>query len=360
MRYINLTVVLLGALLLTGCSTFSKSDNEELLGERFINYQAEKGEISDLVIPPDLTNPKSKSVFDRSAGGVLETAVSKVGSPDISNIKVKRDAHRRWLLVERSPDVVWPQAKRFLQSFGFKIDREDPTIGIIETEFLESDPDVPDASLGVVRSMFSGLLKAKYALPIADKYRVRIEGVNEGQGSEIYLTLTSIEEVSTDNAPIWQSRAKDHDLETEMLLRLMVFLGSDRSRAIEKINNTDNSEKAPVTVTKTNEGYASLVFQNNTDEAWDYLGWALDELSVDIVDSDPLERSYYVNLVRESASGFLWKLVGKGDDTISIQLVVRELEEGRSQVFFNDLGEENEQKTIDFSFTFFEEVANQF
>ena len=116
----------------------------------------------------------------------------------------------------------------------------------------------------------------------------------------------------------------------------------------------------PVLVAKTNKGYATLVFPKSATETWDYLGWALDELGVDIVDSDRFERSYYVNFVRESVDGFLWKLVGKGDDTISIQLVVRELDEGRSQVFFNDLGEENEQKTIDFSIVFFEEVANQF
>ena len=131
-------------------------------------------------------------------------------------------------------------------------------------------------------------------------------------------------------------------------------------KSSEKINNTGSNEKVPVLVAKTNKGYATLVFPKSATETWDYLGWALDELGVDIVDSDRFERSYYVNFVRESVDGFLWKLVGKGDDKISIQLVVRGLDEGRSQVFFNDLGEENEQKTIDFSIVFFEEVANQF
>jgi len=360
MKYTNCVVVLLSAFVLTGCSSFSSSDDEETLGTRVINYQEVEGEITDLIIPPDLTNPESQGDFVTISGGVSDSSSSGVQLAKVANVEVRRDAYRRWLLVDKTPSEIWPLAKEFLQSFGFKIKKEDEALGIIETEYLESDPDVPDSSLGGFRAMLSDILKAKYALPIADKYRIRIEATDDKSSSEVYLSLRSIEEVVIDETTLWQSRAKDAELETEMLLRLMVFLGSDQSDAINKIQETAEVEKLPVSVYKTKSGYATLVFPYDPPKAWAHLGWAMDELDIDIEDSDPFEQSYYVNLVRTNDRGFFSKLMGKSAETISVQLVVKQLEEGHSQVVFNDLSEENEQKTIDFSFIFFKELADQF
>ena len=360
MRYTNCVVVLLSAFILTGCSSFSSSDDEEILGTRVINYQEVEGEITDLIIPPDLTNPESQGDFVSISDGASDSNSSDALLANVANVEVKRDAYRRWLLVDKTPSEIWPLAKEFLQSFGFKIKKEDEALGIIETEYLESDPDVPDSSLGGFRAMLSDILKAKYALPIADKYRIRIEATDDESSSEVYLSLRSIEEVVIDETTLWQSRAKDTELETEMLLRLMVFLGSNQSDAINKIQETAKVEKLPVSVYKTKRGYATLVFPYAPPRAWAHLGWALDELDVDIEDSDPFEQSYYVNLVRTNDRGFFSKLMGKSAETVSVQLVVKQLEEGHSQVVFNDLSEENEQETIDFSFIFFKELADQF
>ncbi len=360
MKHTNYVVVLLSALVLTGCSSFSSSDDEEILGTRVINYQEVEGEITDLIIPPDLTNPESQGDFVSIAGSASDSNSSSLQLANVANVEVKRDAYRRWLLVDKTPGEIWPLAKEFLQSFGFKIKKEDEALGIIETEYLESDPDVPDSSLGGFRAMLSDILKAKYALPIADKYRIRIEATDDKASSEVYLSLRSIEEVVIDETTLWQSRAKDTELETEMLLRLMVFLGNDQSDAINKIQETAEVEKLPVSVYKTKRGYGTLVFPYDPPKAWAHLGWAMDELDVDIEDSDPFEQSYYVNLVRTNDRGFFSKLMGKNAETISVQLVVKQLEEGHSQVVFNDLSEENEQKTIDFSFIFFKELADQF
>ncbi|MCS5591360.1 MAG: outer membrane protein assembly factor BamC [Gammaproteobacteria bacterium] len=360
MKYLNNIVVLLLASVLAGCSSFSSSDDDEVLGTRVINYQEVEGEITELVIPPDLTKPDLQGDFVSASSGLAGTDAADVQLVKVANVEVKRDAYRRWLLVNKSPSDIWPLVKEFLQSFGFQIKKEDEALGIIETEYLESDPDVPDSSLGGFRAMLSDVLKAKYALPIADKYRIRIEATDDANSSEVYLSLTSIEEVVIDETTLWQSRAKDTELETEMLLRLMVFLGSDQSEAVNKIQETANIDKLPVSVYKTKRGYATLVFPYDPPGAWAHLGWALDELGVDIEDSDAFERSYYVSLVRTNDRSFFSKLMGKSAEIISVQLVVKQLEEGHSQVVFNDLSEEDEQKTIDFSFVFFKELANQF
>ena len=83
-----------------------------------------------------------------------------------------------------------------------------------------------------------------------------------------------------------------------------------------------------------------------------------DELDVDIEDRDVIDGSYYINVVPDK--GFFSKLLSTVSHTQTYQLVVKQLDESRSQVIFVDLSEENEQETIDYSFDFFNELATKF
>ena len=323
------------------------------LGGRIVNYQGDDT-IDSLVIPPDLTKPNSQGLFVENLG-VTDKGYKVT---EVKNVEVKRDAYRRWLLVDMPPSEVWSLSKEFFRSFGFNIEKENQKIGILETDYLEIDTKVPDKSLGAIRAMLSKALKTQYGLPIADKYRIRIESLDDPNQSEVYLTLTSIGEVVKGEQRLWQSREKDVELETEMLLNLMVFLGSDRSEAINKIQASNERPESPVSVVKSESGYATLVFPYNKKQAWSYLGWALDELYVDIEDRDAIDGSYYIKVTAEK--GFFSKLLSTVSPTQTYQLIVKQLDESHSQVIFVDLSEENEQDTIDYSFDFFNELAAKF
>ena len=323
------------------------------LGGRVVNYQGDDT-IDSLVIPPDLTKPNSQGLFVENLG-VTDKGYKVT---EVKNVEVKRDAYRRWLLVDMPPSEVWSLSKEFFRSFGFNIEKENQKIGILETDYLEIDTKVPDKSLGAIRAMLSKTLKTQYGLPIADKYRIRIESLDDPNQSEVYLTLTSIGEVVKGEQRLWQSREKDVELETEMLLNLMVFLGSDRSEAINKIQASNERPESPVSVVKSESGYATLVFPYNKKQAWSYLGWALDELYVDIEDRDAIDGSYYIKVTAEK--GFFSKLLSTVSPTQTYQLIVKQLDESHSQVIFVDLSEENEQDTIDYSFDFFNQLATKF
>ena len=323
------------------------------IGGRVVNYQGDDT-IDSLVIPPDLTKPNSQGLFVENVGVTDQTY--KV--TEVQNVEVKRDTHRRWLLVDMPSSEVWSLSKEFFRSFGFKIEKENQKIGILETDYLEIDTKVPDKSLGAIRAMLAKALKTQYGLPIADKYRIRIESLDNPNQSEVYLTLTSIGEVVKGEQRLWQPREKDVELETEMLLNLMVFLGSDRSEAINKIQASNEKTESPVSVIKSESGYATLVFQYNKNQAWGYLGWALDELDVDIEDRDVIEGSYFINITKDK--GFFSKLLSAASSSQTYQLIVKQLDESYSQVIFVDLSEENEQDTIDYSFDFFNELAAKF
>ena len=353
MKYIKHLLVIFIASLLTSCSMVSDPINKIGLGGRVVNYQGDDT-IDSLVIPPDLTKPNSQGLFVENLGVTDQTY--KVTA--VQNVEVKRDAHRRWLLVDMPSSEVWSLSKEFFRSFGFKIAKENQKIGILETDYLEIDTKVPDKSLGAIRSALSKALNTQYGLPIADKYRIRIESLSDPNQSEVYLTLTSIGEVVKGEQRLWQHREKDVELETEMLLKFMVFLGSDRSEAVSKIQASNEKRESPVSVVKSENGYATLVFPYNKKQAWSYLGWALDELYVDIEDRDVIEGSYFINFTPER--GFLSKILSTVSPTQTYQLVLRQLDDSHSQVIFVDLSEENEQDTIDYSFDLFNELATKF
>ena len=90
------------------------------------------------------------------------------------------------------------------------------------------------------------------------------------------------------------------------------------------------------------------------------MGWALDQLNVDVEDKDVKEGSFYINVARTEDQG-LWSRMF-GDDAIkkSFQILVRQTASDATEVYFNDISEENEQATIDFSHEFLGNIAKQF
>ncbi len=367
------------SLSLTGCFSFDEKEEavQAGLGERDIKYYSNKT-VTSLEIPPDLTKPSSQNAFKLSeyVSNVQEDTISfsekdnaiKEASSILrtpSNVVVKRSGERRWLVVDKKPDDVWNLSKSFFKSHGFAIKKTNKKIGLMETDFLENHPEIPDRSLGVIRSMLKKAIAARYALPIVDKYRIRIEPTQETGKTAVYLSLNSMEEVLTkagkdDENTIWQSRPKDQALETEMLYRLMTFLGSDHAVAREKILKAKEEQKLSVKVAKSVGGYAKLVFSLGQYDTWDNMGWALDQLDIDVEDKDIKESSFYINVARNEDKGIWSRMFG--DDAIkkSFQISVKQIDSNVTEVYFNDLSEENEQATIDFSYEFLGDIAKQF
>jgi len=318
-----------------------------------VNYQSDE-KVNSLIIPPDLTAPSSQGAFTK----VIEVSGDDNVVKRIQNVEVMRDKYRRWLVVDLPASEVWRLSKEFFRSYNFKINKENQKIGILETDYLEIETVVPDKSLGAIRAGLAKVLKTQYGLPIADKYRVRIEPVEGQNKSEVYLTLSSIGEVVDGALRVWQPREKDVELETEMLLTLMVFLGNDRAEAIDKIQSNDISNEVIASVETSSNGYASLIFPYDKEQTWSYLGWALDELNIDIDDRDPVEGSYFINVTPNT--GFLSKLLPMASSTSTYQLIVKEIDEPSTYVYFVDLSEEGEDDTLTYSFELFNQIAAKF
>ena len=353
MKIVNYFNIVLISLFLASCSKVTDPVKEIGLGSRDINYQVDE-KVDSLIIPPDLTSPSSQAALTEVEEMVDDSDVLQ----RVQNVEIKRDKYRRWLLVDLPPNEVWALSKEFFRSYGFKIEKENQKIGLLETDYLEIETKVPDQSLGAIRVALSKALKTKYGLPIADKYRIRIESTDNPMESEVYLTLSSIGEVVSGAMRVWQPREKDIELETEMLLKLMVFLGDDRFDAITKIKSNTNENIVDVSVVLSEKGFATLIFPFEKRESWKLLGWALDELSIDIEDRDQIEGSYLINVTPNK--GFFSKILATASLTKTYQLILKEDSSSQTKVIFVDLSEENDEKTISYSAELFDQIASNF
>jgi len=353
MKITNFLILVLISLFVASCSKVTDPVKKIGLGSRLVNYEVDEN-VDSLVIPPDLTAPSSQGAFTE----VIKVNDDRSVLKKVQNVEVMRDKYRRWLLVDLPSAEVWTLSKEFFRSYGFTIEKENSKIGLLETDYLEIETNVPDKSLGAIRAALSKVLKTQYGLPIADKYRIRVEPTTNPLESEVYLTLSSIGEVVNGGTRVWQPREKDVELETEMLLQLMVFLGNDRGDAISKIQSNVEEQKTVVSVVLSDTGYASLVFPFDKNESWKLLGWALDESGVDIEDRDSLEGSYFINVTPNKS--FFSKLLSTASITKTYQLILKEDTSSRTNIIFVDLSEENDEKTISYSAELFDQIASKF
>ena len=353
MKIVYYLTIISISLCITSCSKISEPIKKVGIGNRVINYQPNE-DIDSLVIPPDLTKPSSQGALTK----VIETDSGLSVLKKNQNIEVKRDKFRRWLLVDLPPSDVWSLSKDFFRSYGFIIEKENQDIGLMETDYLEIETKVPDKSLGAIRAALSKALKTQYGLPIADKYRIRIESTDNPMESEVYLTLSSIGEVTSGAMKLWQPRDKDVEIETEMLLNLMVFLGSSKSSSVDKIKSSDEIDDLKVELVTLENDYPILIFPFKRDESWKYIGWALDELGVDVEDRDIIDGSFFIKV--EPDRGFFTKLINTVGSVKTYQLIVKERNNAQTELMFIDISEENSNDTRKFSVELFTKIAEKF
>jgi len=374
------TSILLFSFFISGC--FSEEQKETIkenrvqLGEVKINYYSDKS-VTSLEIPPDLTSPNYENSFRirEFAKDINPNTINLTDSNEIleskqevlripTNIDIKTSGTRKWLVVQKSADVLWSLSKQFLRENGFVIEKINKETGVMETNYLENKPNIPAESMGWVRAALQSTIdNVSYTLPSVDSYKIRIEPINDNT-SEVYLSITSMAEVISgsgrDETTYWQFKERDVNLETEMLYKLMLYFGGDSAKAREKIIASQKESKISISLEKDLNGFAKLVFNFGIEETWDSLSWAISNLNIDIEDKDIKEKSIYLNAARTADKGIMSKLFG--DDAIRkvYRISLKAISTSRTEVLFYDVSEENEKETKDFSFDLMKEISGQF
>lgn len=316
--------------ILAACTT-----TESLLPDRRPDYRQSKM-VSPLEVPPDLTastiddtlmvpelDPTgsaslSEYTQERVGGARLAAAADTAAVlQEQPGIRLQRDGNQRWLVVQAEPGQIWPRIKEFWTNNGIPLEKEDPRIGIMETEWVENRADIPQ---GPIRSILSKAIDFAYSAPTRDKFRVRLERGADEQVTEIYLTHYGVQEVTrTDYGTrvVWEPRPADPELEAEMLNRLMVFLGASQKRAETQLARAETGTQSPEQAARTRwldlgEGVNALLIDEEYPRAWRLVGLALDSSNFVIEDQNRAQGLYvveYRELVEDSQEeGFLSNL----------------------------------------------------
>ncbi|WP_260292356.1 outer membrane protein assembly factor BamC [Sedimenticola hydrogenitrophicus] len=305
----NTLISLLVAALLSGCGALPSMD--KVLPDRKVEYKKAKDAGTNLEIPPDLTKstindqlviPGSSGAEATTLSGQLEreriqgrVATRTSVLPTIEQIEVMRDGNQRWLRIQGTPEDVWYKTVAFWQENGILLAQQDPTVGVMVTDWLENRADIKrDFITDKIRSVFEGA----YAAATRDQYRLRIEqGANPGF-TELYLTHRGMEEKyildggGDPERTVWNPRPTDHGLEAEMLRRLMNYMGVADQQSRRSLAQGGAAQARSRLVRNGDE--VLLLMDEEVNRAWRLTGVALDRVGFAVEDRDRTNRVYYV------------------------------------------------------------------
>jgi outer membrane protein assembly factor BamC len=356
-----------------GLTIFGCSNTEEMLDTvlpaQNPKYQSSSA-LAPLEVPPDLSSHSIQDQLllpgEQATGGAnysdyaeqdgSATTVALV-LPELTNVRVARDGDQRWLVIKANPDEVWPQVREFWFTEGLQLKKEDPTIGIMETDWAENRADVKK---GLIQKLLEKVSTKLYSAATRDKFRVRLERGEQEGTTELYLSHRGLEEVAQGQGYVWQPRPSDLELEAEMLNRLLIYFGVNRERATTLLaSNETHVERAQLV---RNDTGSMLAIDEDFSRAWRRTGLALDRVGFTVEDRDRSRGLYYVRYVdplretgEENEEGWLSKLnfwgaddvaeLAPGQDSFLISLVAEG--ETTDVVVLNVDGERDRSPTAD-------------
>ena len=326
---IGVAIWLGASVLLGGCSWLHLGTADE----EAYDYRKSKPRQEPLDVPPDLSQlPKddrfalpssggAKPATAAAAGGAAATAPAAAAAaggaapvidpaaaarlapaglnvaPAQANARIVRDGNFRWLAVDASPELVYATLKNLWTTMGYKIEVDEPLVGIVETDWAETHPQIDE---DVLRNGLHRAFGAFDSNGERNRFRARIERTANNT-TEVTITHRAMVEIITGvykDSSKWQARPADPELEVEMLRRLEVRLMPAEPLRVAVADGTAAAAAAapapsavavpaaaqaallapaPSRVHKVSSGGAvSLQVEDTPDHVWRQVGGALD------------------------------------------------------------------------------------
>ncbi len=272
-----------------------------------VDYKASV-KVTPLSVPPDLTQLPRDTRYVTPGGTVSATGFQSAAqsqgqntvASNFAGMRIEGMGAQRWLVIDQPPEKLWPVLKEFWQETGLTLVRDEPQLGIMETDWAENRAKLPQ---DFIRRTLGKLVDGLYSTSTLDKYRTRLERQAGGAGSEIYISHRGVEEVYQDSGQtktIWQSRPTDTELEVEMLRRLMLKLGAGSQAAAVQVAA---APPRPTSRLEQREGQPVVLVSESFDRAWRRVGLTLDRTGFTVEDRDRSQGLYYVRYVEPRPPG---------------------------------------------------------
>lgn len=306
------------ALTLAGCSSVSNV----LSGDKVDYRSGSTVRESNLDVPPDLTQLSRDSRYAVSGGSVSAASFQStrpaagttptVAPRELGQARIERAGSQRWLVVDLTPEQLWPRLRSFWQEIGLNLAVDAPEAGVMETEWAENRAKLPQ---DIIRRTLGRVLESFYSTGEVDRYRIRVERTTEG--SEIYLSHRGMEEVYTNqlqDSTRWQPRPSDPDMEAVMLTRLLNHLGKTTEQAQATLAQAPAQQPARARVVDE-DGAPLVLIDDGFDRAWRRVGLTLDRSGFTVEDRDRARGLYFVRYVEPRAPqpepGLLGRVFGQ-------------------------------------------------
>lgn len=253
------------------------------------NY-GEAGSIGGLEAPPSLVTPEwddsleiPQTASDRISA--LETygkALDASVVPEFVDVSVRREGDLRWLEAEVDPVNVWPLLRSFWESQDVVLNRDEPVVGIMETDWIEQ-----------IDSSGSGVTSGREFFASRSKYRVRVER-EPNAVTNIFLSQRKSELQSiSEQGGVWVSVASDPETEAEMLVNLMEHLGKSREDALFEVANAEGPRL--FIDLQDIDGIPVLLVGDQYSRVWRRTGIALDRAGLSIYEHNRNKGVYFVS-----------------------------------------------------------------
>lgn len=273
-------------LLLTAVFTGCQSD----LDTRYLDAS-----VGDrLELPPDLIEYEAVSSFElpEAFSGDDESARDKV--PVLARVESLRldgseDFH--WLSVEEPVDNLYQLVKNFWASEGYRLIKDEPVIGVMETEWVVKEVGSTEPAGNWLERLFG----EDDLSAIQDQFKTRIERDEQGR-SRIYIAHRGAEynyvlETEDKGGPVnagddeysnWRYRLPDPELEAEMLSRLMIYLGLEREQVDLQLKSVKMFQPRAFMRQDVEENSPFLIIRDPYQIAWNRMYHNLERLNFGI------------------------------------------------------------------------------
>ena len=302
------------ALLVAGCTTTGTVEGPRYEGSR---------QVDSLEVPPDLIAPGMERSYripegpgerisarelDRDVRAAPAAPTARPGTvlPESPEVQLRREEQLRWLSVQASPEDLWQQLRAFWRAQNLALARDEPAVGVMETEWAEDLAGIP---IGGTRGLLARTLGSLYDAGTRDQYRLRVERQNGA--TDVFISHRGAVERSDPQGQTsrWEIAGPDPQLEAEMLNRLLVFLTTGEVTAVGTAEapavDEDFERTGQVNLTER-DGRLALVVWGEPDALWRRLGLALDRTGLLIDDQDRTAATFLVTYrpdVVDSAEG---------------------------------------------------------
>ena len=314
-------------LALSGCSSIPFFD-----GDSDYESSVKANKPRTLEMPPDLITPAKDRKFSIPSSGSTMSEFESLANQDnseqgqeeilpaVQGIKIRSYGNHRVLLVEKPVEYLWPILKAFWLNSGFVIARENPEIGLMETDWFEDRKNLPQ---GFVRGILGKVFDNVYDTGERDRYKMRLERIsnNETEISVAHRGLIEIVGDRPDGTVSWVNKPTDRKLEEDYLKKIMIALGVTEQKATKLITSKDLSSKV---LFYSDDSATYIKIFEDFNRSWRRVGMAIDRLEFSVEDRVRSEGIYYIKYsdptLGKKKKGFLSNLFSFGDSSEEIQV----------------------------------------